>query len=1004
MALTTLQTQRWCYLIFGLSGFTGIIYESVWSHYLKLFLGHAAYAQALVLIIFMGGMALGAWIISRTGHRSENLLILYALIEAIIGVFGLVFHPLYELLYSLSFDTIIPAIGTPHYVYIYKFILASFLILPQSILLGATFPLMSGGFVRKFPNAPGKSISILYFANSAGAAIALLVSTFYLIGTLGLPVTIFSAGILNIIIAILVYQFASKPDIPDTAPAVTAQKTHWPSVFLAASFFTGMASFIYEVVWIRMLSMVLGSSTHSFELMLSAFITGLALGGYWIRRKIDTLQDPIRFAGVIQITMGFFAFFTIFLYSRSFELMSFFMSALDETSQGYILFTIASHSIALLVMMPATICAGMTLPLFTYILLKQGNGEKAIGQIYSSNTIGAIFGVLFAVFIGMPLLMLKGSLLVGAFIDVIIGLVLLQCCNSRLNMKYAGATAALFLVLAGITAFYYEFNIKQMASGVYRYGIAELDDKSDILYHKDGKSASITVSRHDGKVISILTNGKPDASVTMGENLPPSTDEATMTLLAALPLSIYPEARTVANIGMGSGLTTHTALTVPTLERIDTIEIEEAIVSGARFFMPKNKRVFNDPRSYIHIDDARTFFSTHQSRYDIIISEPSNPWVSGVSSLFTREFYNEAATHLTEKGILVQWMHIYELNMDLLVSILKAMSGTFKYYSVYFSDDSNLILLASVDNPIGIPDPSIFTSAEMNSLLSTIYIHNIDDLRFRFLGDQSLFSSYVEMSDSPANSDFHPFLDQNAARARFLADDVIRLLNLRLSSVPILDILYGDKGRRMNDLSPSKYYPSQPADDAYKFYAFFEGNSPYSDHNAISVDNVLSISSLNSLLASAQSCPQEQDVPIWVNSLFHILSKTVVYLNTDQLNQIIAAITPACAPGSLPETISNWLDLLRAFSENNHDSILDATLVLLQAKSRSSLEQARFLYTTLLACLFRIGEQQQISRLWNDYIADLYSDDDEIPLEIQFLLGKPIKGKPQEFTDLKRLK
>jgi hypothetical protein len=282
----------------------------------------------------------------------------------------------------------------------------------------------------------------------------------------------------------------------------------------------------------------------------------------------------------------------------------------------------------------------------------------------------------------------------------------------------------------------------------------------------------------------------------------------------------------------------------------------------------------------------------------------------------------------------------------------------------------------------------------MNSLLSTIYIHNIDDLRFRFLGDQTLFSSYVEISESPANSDFHPFLDQNAARARFLADDITQLLNLRLSSVPILDIIYGDQGRRNNQLSPSQYFPSQPADDAYKLHAYFEGNSPYSDHEAISVDNVLSISSLNTLLASAQSCPQEQDIPIWVNSLFRILSKTVVYLDTDQLNQIISAITPACAPGTLPESISNWLDLSKAFGENNHDRILDATLDLLQVKSRSSMEQARFLYTTLLASLFRLGEQQQITRLWNDYIAEIYLADEEIPLEVQFLLGQTLKDKP----------
>ena len=194
--MTSRQIQRCLYLIFALSGSTGLIYESVWSHYLRLFLGHAAYAQCLVLVIFMGGMALGAWIVSRLGPGVKNLLLGYALVEGIIGIFGLVFHSAFQLVYTISFENIIPLLGTPIYVHGYKFIIASLLILPQSILLGATFPLMSGGFIRSFPDTPGKHISVLYFSNSIGAAIAVLLSSFYLIGKFGLPGTMFTAGLI----------------------------------------------------------------------------------------------------------------------------------------------------------------------------------------------------------------------------------------------------------------------------------------------------------------------------------------------------------------------------------------------------------------------------------------------------------------------------------------------------------------------------------------------------------------------------------------------------------------------------------------------------------------------------------------------------------------------------------------------------------------------------------------------------------------------------------------
>ena len=159
--MTTRQIQRCLIFIFALSGSTGLIYASVWSHYLKLFLGHAAYAQCLVLIIFMGGMALGAWFVARNGQGLKNLLLAYAIVEGIIGLFGLIFHNTYVLITQISFESIIPVLGSPLTINLFKFGVASLLILPQSILLGATFPLMSGGFIRRFPDAPGKSISLL---------------------------------------------------------------------------------------------------------------------------------------------------------------------------------------------------------------------------------------------------------------------------------------------------------------------------------------------------------------------------------------------------------------------------------------------------------------------------------------------------------------------------------------------------------------------------------------------------------------------------------------------------------------------------------------------------------------------------------------------------------------------------------------------------------------------------------------------------------------------------
>ena len=197
--------RRFLFAVFVVSGFTGLIYESIWSHYLKLFLGHAAYAQSLVLAIFMGGMALGSWVIARYSCRIRRLLLAYVLVEGVIGVLGLLFHPTFRAAYDFSFATAIPALPSALWIHAYKWSLGSLLILPQSVLLGMTFPLISGGLIRRWPDRPGETLATLYFTNSLGAAVGVLVSGFVLIGAVGLPGTIRIAGLLNIALALAIW-------------------------------------------------------------------------------------------------------------------------------------------------------------------------------------------------------------------------------------------------------------------------------------------------------------------------------------------------------------------------------------------------------------------------------------------------------------------------------------------------------------------------------------------------------------------------------------------------------------------------------------------------------------------------------------------------------------------------------------------------------------------------------------------------------------------------------
>jgi spermidine synthase len=756
---------------------------------LQLMLGHAAYAQTLVLSIFMGGMALGAWLASRYSRRWAKPLLAYAWAEMAVGLMALVFHPLFTAVLDGLHQRWLPAIDSPLAADVLKWSAGALLILPQSVLLGSTFPLMSAGFIRLYPATPGAGLGLLYFANSLGAAVGVLVSVFVLIPKVGLPGTMMTAGLLNAALAIAVWTLTKgldTPPEPETQSLAAKGGQALLRPLLAIALCSSLASFFYEIGWIRMLSMVLGSSVQAFELMLSAFILGLAFGGLWIRRRLDGIEHPLRYAGRVQLLMGVCALATLPLYLSTFDAMAFLLSGLSKSEGGWWLFNIGSQAVAMAVMLPATFTAGMTLPLFTYALLRQGEGERGIGRVYSANTVGAIVGVLLAVHWVMPAVGVKGLIGAGALLDMLVGLALLAMSRPRLwrfELPLAAASAgSLFLAaMVGI-----RFDPLVMASGVYRTGAPRMAEGSQALYYRDGKTASVALVK--GNSTSIITNGKPDASIQM-DNGQPSRDELTQILAAALPLSLHPQARDVAVIGFGSGMTSHVLLGARTLARLDTIEIERSMVEAARGFGPFVERAYKDPRSHIHIDDAKTYFSSHNSRYDVIVSEPSNPWVSGVANLFSDEFYQHALGHLRQDGILVQWLQLYETNVTLLSSVFQALSKHFKYYAVFSTINEDSIVVASNSRRLDKLDGWIFEEPDVRDSLARAGLKSLEDLRVRRIGGEALLRPWFAATGAPVNSDYFPYLSHNAPKARYLKQVASSLPELHHAPVPILEML-----------------------------------------------------------------------------------------------------------------------------------------------------------------------------------------------------------------------
>ncbi len=787
-------------VVFFVSGFAGLIYQSIWSHYAKLFLGHAAYAQTLVLVVFIGGLAIGAWLCSRVAAKVRNPLRVYALVELAIGLMALVSHSVFVATIDWSFASLLPATCSQASTFCpSQWLLTAALLTPQSILLGATFPLVSSAVLRIESTHAGHDISALYFVNSFGAVLGVLASAFLLIPSIGLPGTLRTAGTMNVLIALVAMLMSRRAPQPlaiaplsETGTAARAGD-RLVGILLITALLTGLSSFIYEIVWIRMLSLVLGATTHSFELMLAGFILGLALGGLWIRNRIDRIEDPVRFLAIVQLAMGAAAAATIPLYIGSFDFMAWLLSAVARNDGGYVIFNLSCMLIILLVMLPATFCAGMTLPLITYRLLRSREGERALGRVYAVNTLGGIAGVLITVHVLLASLGLHFALVVGAAIDVGLGVFLLLRAT-RPEVRRAGlrGPVPVAIVVLAVVAFGFQIDPRTSASGVFRTGAARMAPTVEVIFHRDGKTATVDVLRGTN-ARSIRTNGKPDASISMGYDQPPLLDEFTMTLLAVLPMGHRPEAKTAAVIGFGSGMSTSMLLASPTLERVDTIEIEPAMVEGAKRFRPLVDAAYDDPRSHIVIDDAKSYFARGRGRYDIIVSEPSNPWVSGVASLFTEEFYRRASGYLVDGGVFSQWLHTYEMDTYTLATILVAVSKTFPDFVIYTTIDSDIVLIARKGGPVGDFDPRVLKLPALQPILAKTQMTDPEVVLRRREGSARLMSYVFGTRFAAPNSDYFPLVDTRASKARFTNARVSDLTDLTASAMPMRELL--DHGR-----------------------------------------------------------------------------------------------------------------------------------------------------------------------------------------------------------------
>ncbi|MGE3731548.1 MAG: spermine synthase [Lysobacterales bacterium] len=837
--------------------------------------------------------------------------------------------------------------------------------LPQSILLGMTFPILGAACVHGRTASDSSVLGSLYFSNSIGAAFGALVATFILVPLYGSPGALHIAGLLNLLVgaAAMLYALALRrapvPAVDKPMPVASTEHTATPvpgllrMMYLAAAI-TGASSFVYEIGWVRLLNLAMGSTQHSFELMLSAFILGLALGGLTIRRLGRTrIRDTVRAAGLAQIAMGVATLLSMVLYARSFEFVQWLMEATRPGTAGYSLYLFGSASLAMVTVFPAAFFAGMTLPLMTASVLEAGHASDKIGKVYAANTLGAIIGVFLTIHVLIPLIGVRLSLGLAGLIDVFLGVVLVRLYSQRPHRALYLACLLITLVAAALAQTAGRVPANALASGVFRGGRADLAQTGFVAsYLRDGKTATVSLADAENGLRTIATNGKVDAGVQMDESKPTSVDEVTMRMAAGLPLSARRWFDKVAVIGFGSGLTTHTLLLSEQVGSVDTIEIEAEMIRAARAFGKHNARAYQDPRSHLVVNDARTWFAIGNKQYDLIVAEPSNPWVSGVASLFTTQFYDEVAHHLKPDGLMVQWLQAYELSDALLATMIAAVLEKFDHVDAFLTNSSDVLLVARQEAGAFPLFQSEWRGASLLADLRRDGIADAEAYKARWIIGTEGLRAYQLMFQASPHSDFYPVVSLNAPESRFTKRSADALLGLAESPLPIQQMLglrpeltgtgdliaVGDSGKPNGKyLAVDRWLRAQSLAKALT-----QGRL-----NAEVLDGGAIYPILASLFALSEGCQSGPELSLWIDTLIEVGSATLPILSPGQGQSLFAADGWLRCEDRQGEQ-HRWLELMRAIGERNPKAMEQLAKGLAASGSTASPEAKRYLVTTLM--------------------------------------------------------
>lgn len=764
------------YLFFIVSGGCGLVYEVAWARYLGLFLGNTTLAHMCVLAAFMGGLALGSVVLGALTDRLRRPLAAYGWLEVVIGLYAVAFPFFINPIQSLTLGAASGMeFGSPGFTSLKLAVSVLVLMLP-TFLMGGTFPLLMWHF-RPAPSRGEDRSEWLYLANCAGAVAGTLLAGFLFIPGLGLKATLMQVGAANAVLGLLAIAagYISAPlDVARSAPEAQARRREpnpIASIVYLAIGLSGAAAMVYQLVWIRIFAVALGSSTYSFTLMLAAFISGLALGSAalgvlpWMRRR------PVLGFALAEVAIALTVLVGIPLYERLPYIFWKWSSLLRPSMESVWLNDLVKYSLCFAVMLVPTFFFGMTLPLAIKAVARRGDQiGRDSGFVYGANTLGTLVGAVLTGLVFIPLIGLQASMLLALVVNLGAGAVLLWVSDIR-RLRIPAVAGS--LGLAALALAVPQWSPVSLSVGMFReHGAApptwkefqEGQERFKPLWYRedgDGTTAVMLVMDARGGMPdeTLLVNGKPDGSAR--------GDAPTQSLVGHIPVLFRPSAKNALMIGLGTGISAGSALTHPDL-RLDCVEISPAVARAAVLFCAFNNNVLENPRMNLIIEDARTLLAVTRKKYDVVISEPSNPWVAGMGNLFSTEYFEAIDRVLNPDGVLLQWFHTYEMSDDLVCTIIRTMRRVFPCAYVFQGATNDFLLLGS-RQPLEPDFEAMERRMKTKPVREDLDRIGIDSLT-ALLGLQVLTPETVErlVGDGPVNTDDHPVLEYEAPRAQYI--------------------------------------------------------------------------------------------------------------------------------------------------------------------------------------------------------------------------------------------